>query len=1188
MLRVLTRPPPSVACSVAVYRCRLIWRRSLRTISRQYLDHQALPPHTPNDFSKSPDDKAFKAIILPKDFSRLEYSIIINHQRSSIHRLLEDDSSLDEYLHFIASARQLSVKGSQVVGDNFIDLLQLVSGFPTQKSFALLLRLWQIILFDRATACPNIEALQLMILSHKERILYIVLNTRNYHYYELHVLPIYSTPAFTHISRSWNDRVVSTVQLQSLASGKNAASVISINDSLIRSFLLDSGEPIAARRKLVVQLVVAGCINSSNSNDRYFFLETFLSLMQSLGDDHLLFLDAQYEVYNKALVLMCPPTGVHFVDHMERITSILTRLNYHDPKCILNLISSIMSAIHRFSPNNVLNLWKYKTNLVASGDLKLGLGLRPHDLTRAMGALCKLRLFHECLALYARNPDLQSDEQIDVILRVCEDSKDWKMLQSQFEDMYGKGQLPFVGHYAIVMNALASIGARDEVDLLYAQFKKRKLVANAAIYLALIRSRLYVNDIVGAQDCFKKYLVRLGAGTISGDVTAYLHSQLFKAYFQMNDVDGVMSFLKTIIGQQKQNERKLLNSTTLGNMANFFAANLRLAELEFIRKTAVDLNLHDAPFLVALAGAYIRLDQFERAQEIIMTAHAESPVPYTNPAVYAQHLRLCRSWHAHATSSNQRHHLRKQMKFISKLVTLKHLHVLTLKSNPALLEEIIKYTLKYGLMDQAYDAFGIARNSEVLSEIHFLPFLKHYLQLNTPNSSSQVLKLYRRMAEERIEVTPRTYLYLMEALISLDCKARNGLENSYKLLQSIFDTNGLSLRGTKVKSKLATVALHEVFPVIGKIVASFVDASDDSGKTIDIFVTFIQQAKSIMGPRLSNPIRFMIYESMSRLYLCQNQYSLAEKIAKTGLADLDAIIDRFVATYPYQNEPMGQLPRAIEALYRKLAGTRIRCLRESQEQHEYVGLLKELHRRGIRFSGMQYNSMFSYLLTLSSPEIDWSESLPLILSISEAYLVAGNWVEASLNSKRLRLYKLAILHLCQGDVSLFDQYKILNDYYGVHSLQQLHEEFVGIRGRHHHLEEFISLFYRDRHLFNVGRMTHDFVLDNMPIFFVPERRIATPNVIQPYILTNLLYKVLQCCGDDKDALFKLMDAYPGTIEMLFYNGEARLRQHQFRREISQRVAPRSDHESSSQVKARAWKAMSELIRTPNATDFIGA
>lgn len=1188
MLRRLSKLPPYLACSGVQHRChRLLWRRSLHSHPRlrQFSGHQSLASNDRIDFSQSLQDTLVNSITLPKDFSHLEYKIIIRHHRSSVCRLLDDKLSLEEYAHFVESCPEFSARGARIIGDNFVELLDLVSGFPTKISFALLLDLWRILLLDKTTPCPNTQALQLRLISHKERMLHILLNTRNYSYYKLHVLPIYSMPAFTNVHRSWNDRVVWTVQLQSVVSEDSEDPIISVNDNKIRSFLRDANEPIHARRKLIVQLLVAGCINSDNVNDRYFFLETFLSQMQSLGDGHLLFIDSQYEVYYKALVFMCPPQGVHFVEHMIRLTSILERTNYHSSECILNLISSIMVAIHRFSPNNVLNLWKYKTNLVASRGLKLSVGIRPHDLTEAMSALCKLRLFHECLDLYARHPELQTDEQIDVLLQVCEDSKDWKMLQSQFEEMYGRGQLPFVGHYAIVMNALASIGARHEVDLLYAQFNKRKLVANAAVFLALIRSRLHGNDIAGAQECFQEYLARLGAGTISGDATAYLHSQIFKAYYQMNDVDGVMSFLTEIIAKQKQTTRKLVCSNTLGDMAAFFASNYRLAELERIRKVAMDLNLYDTPFHVDLAGAYIRLDQFERAQEIIMTAHSESPVPYTNPAVYAQQLRLCRLWHAHTTSPDKRHQLRKQMKFISKLVTLKHLHVLTLKSNPILLEEIITYTLKYGTMDQAYDAFGIARNSEVLSEIHFLPFLRHYLQLNTPDSSSQILKLYRRMAEERIEVTPRTYVYLMNALISLDCKARNSLDNSYKLLQSIFDTNGLSLRGTKAKSKLATVTRLEAFPAIGKIVASFVEASDDSGKTIDIFVAFIQQAKTIMGPRMSSPVRFMIYESMSKLYLGQDQYDLAEKIAKTGLADLDTIIDRFIATYPYENEPIGQVPRALEALYRKLAGTRIRCLQKSQQQFKYVDLLRELHHRGVRLSGVQYNSMLSYLLTLSAPEIDWSETLPLILSISESYLVAGNWVEASLNSKRVRLYKLAILHLCQKDILQFDRFKILNEYYGVHSLQQLHQEWSGLSGREDALKEFTKLFYKDRHLFNVGRMTHDFILDNMPIFFVPERRITTWNILQPYNLTNLLYKVLECCGDDKIALFKLMDTYPGTIEMLFYNGEARLRSKQFRREIDSRVAPRGDNESSSQVKARAWKAMSDLIRAPNASDF---
>ena len=84
--------------------------------------------------------------------------------------------------------------------------------------------------------------------------------------------------------------------------------------------------------------------------------------------------------------------------------------------------------------------------------------------------------------------------QESLILELSKVTKDWNALQKNFENMYGRGNLPLTVHYGIAMQALNTLRADEELGRLYDQLQKRGLHLNSTVMDALIRSKIRLLD----------------------------------------------------------------------------------------------------------------------------------------------------------------------------------------------------------------------------------------------------------------------------------------------------------------------------------------------------------------------------------------------------------------------------------------------------------------------------------------------------------------------------------------------------------------------------------------------------------------------------------------------------------------------------------------------------------------------
>ncbi len=128
------------------------------------------------------------------------------------------------------------------------------------------------------------------------------------------------------------------------------------------------------------------------------------------------------------------------------------------------------------------------------------------DLTCVMRAYIKINEPKKALALYRRFPNLHEDRQFDPLISAYGKIYDWNNMQQTFEGLFGKGELPNLLHYSIVMNALAKNKNLDLVNALWNQVLERKMAPNKAIFEAVIRAYYHNNEPETALKWFEKMI----------------------------------------------------------------------------------------------------------------------------------------------------------------------------------------------------------------------------------------------------------------------------------------------------------------------------------------------------------------------------------------------------------------------------------------------------------------------------------------------------------------------------------------------------------------------------------------------------------------------------------------------------------------------------------------------------------
>lgn len=1044
----------------------------------------------------------------------------------SVESLIFDKDAVRE-LWSILQSDSVNERDLELIGRHFANLLEIVNGYSSERNVDLLCEIWRTVFQHPSKSIWG--DIQRKILEKKDRFLHILMNYGRYLFYEHEVKPLYSSPEYLKL-QSWTDTIANTVRFTSIDGN------LIVDTNSVSRFLVDKDHTIVQKRKLL-SIVLRKCLLYSSKTQHGTSAATFFSLLSAVEEDHMNLVGTEHDVYSSGLrILFTPPKTISIEAHLQMLLHHIKATNVEQEA---RFLTTAMFTILSIAPKSVLEICKLKESL--------HLQLSHMDLTICMNGLRELKKYDAVLELYQNHPDLHNDDQIMILLQVSKETHDWKGLQCKFEEMYGKGYLPYEGHYALVMNALASLGSVLEVYQLYGQLKRRQLHPSPSVYAALINVHLFTGNVAKAEQEFEGYLEGVKNGENRAEATAYLLSLIVKVQAKSQNLTDQLLFLEKYVQKEKELGINLIDSEHLCATLNLAATVFSPFCLERVLKIASKSNKITTSFLESTVRAYTHLEQFEKAEEIAYEAHIQSDVPFTNAVIYKAQLRNYRLWYLSDRTRETRNFI---LDRVDALIARFKNRKIRIEGSKGLMAEIIKFQLLRNKVADARDILIQAEKADMLSENLITPLMNYYSKQKTYDGFSKVLDLYRQMASQKIPIGTKSYVYLMKALIYLDGKNDNGLENSYKLLESLFELNGIKLENPS-KSRILVDHAHNSAVDLCRVVSSYVMACNEvSEKTNALLFDFVKFLRTILGENLSNELRFTIYHLLGKLYLHQGLPELSSRLVDSGLDELETKIKQYIDRYQYGADAV--IPRALGYIYRQLFGLKLNLLEvdEGVLTDDYLKLYKQASLLQVQVSGVHYNALLDQLTRNHD-----LRCLDSCLEICEEHLITGNWIEAKIMRKQQYLYKIVICHFIRaiGEDAVTRNFKILNSYYNVLDLKKLQREFSRVKDP---LRTMEAELYEVNQLVDRGSdWTVDEILANIPEFFNPERLISSAFKVAPYLLNRLTSLVKHHCGSDKDTAFKLMDKYPETMEYLLFHESNSMRRGIFRSMIDE-VIPR--------------------------------
>lgn len=1068
----------------------------------------------------------------------------------TIEKILGDPLLQATYLKNIQHSKS-QLHSVHSVFENAIDM---ATGEYSYEAYELVLKIWGIVFLK---GFPD-QKLQRKLILSKLKVIHLMINNGEYRPYEMLIRPVY-TMGHLKARASWADTVISTLQLT------REGDRLRYSRQSILTFL-KSDRSIDDKRLFISIFVRKALLYSPSQSVLPAVLRDLIGFLDQIGDGHLLFNTAEYLVYEKSLRLIFTPYD--FASTMEIIESIVMEAT-ESKDSLSRFVSSLMYAVSSSDPETTVALWNYKseklnTNMLEYRDLE--------DLRNVMNAYFCLKAYDRVLKVHAENPSLQDEDQIEILLKISEQIKDWKLLQKQFEDMYGHNQLPHVTHYAIVMNALASLGVVKEVEQLYLQLLKRNLQPTSEVFTALIQANAKAGNVHKAKKWYEVFLQQVEKGNIPESKVAVLQTELVKADLVDSNPGVTLATFRSIIDAQSKSNKILVSSPLVHKMLTYLTTTYRESEFDVVFEMARKYQLINEQVYCRTVNSLTQFGRYEKAEQVAFEAHLESPVPFASASVTRAQLRNYRAWYKNTSNRDIRRFIADRVTTIIKRIDA---NKISPRDMEHLLVDVIKHYASLNKLKAAASYFERVKRMHALTEEHYLPFLEHSVRLDTYEGYAQILERYREMAKLKVSISARTYLYLIRALLHMDKVNHTGYENSYKLLESVFELYGMSTVDNIAANNVALADLSRNAPTLLRIISEYsVATSGHSDKGMGLAVKFLNQIKEKLGPHIGPELRMAILHEMGKIYFARGDFQGARDLINNATKEINDMIDI---------DGGSTTSKRLLIRYRHFVSLLLRVLRQTHADPPlYHKILEETLKRDIRLSGKQYAEISVEVLRTKTPA-----ALHHVLEACEKYLVSGNWIEIKIRRKIHYIYKLFVVYLSRtlSRDTIASKYYILNRYYSAEDMDSLKNEFRHIRdplaALAHQLEEYNAL--------NPGESwTPGQLLRHLPEFFIPERRIPTTNIIIPSLASPLYNSVEAHCNGHMEPAFELYDQFPESMEYLLYFGDERTRMVGFRNEIDALVPPSKSvqMEDSLSRRQRALEALDHLRITTSDIDSI--
>lgn len=1031
----------------------------------------------------------------------------------SILKHLDNKLTIEQVMHEKLEKPDLN---SEDIKQSYDLLLYSALTFETSENISALFELWEHIM-----TTDSLHILHPHLLSQRKSLLYIIMNTKNFLYYEIYIKPIMDKFSIEPI---WDDKVVTTMKAQ------KEDNELTFDYPSIINLIKGNTITLARKRLLILKFVQIVFIHRSTTQEKMLCIEKFFEFVKVIGDNHCLFRGEEFNDLSKALRLIAMPPG-NFEGHLKYLKSFF---NEEETQYFGNFLTSAMHSIRNISPETALKYWKFKLNYSRLDNTFLN----HHDLKIALTAFSTLNLNSRAIETYNAFPLLHNDDQISVLLKIVSKNEDWGSLQKYFEMMYGRTGLPNTSHYSIVMNKLASKGKIEEVDALYIQYKQRKLTPNESILNALIDSRIYHNKLDEAVDIYKDFLSLPGLESISAPILTIL----IKAHLTQNDINGALAILNEAVENQKLVNYSIVEVEQIIKIIKYAAQNFLPHLIPQMHSLAKLLNLDNKKLLSSLIKAYTNLSQYDLASGLVIELHKLSEKPFSDAHVYALQYKNLFEWWKSLRTSPKKSLIFQRMVYIEWLIFGSD--KITESHKALLIFEISRYYLWKKSYTIVLELFNEYNTRDSLIEHYYIPLFRAYSQNPDYDLCMNILDLYDNMVSKGVKLTIKSSVYLMKARLYLD--GHNGTEvdkhaKSYEFLRALLERYGISFKGEASKIKPQAFEISKDATSICSIVTEYARAVDGD---VSFFTEVINQLRNVMGVKVSGDLKSLFLLNLVKVLMINGYTNVAEGIIDQGLKITSARIDEYKKLSCFETF---SLPPQLRNEYLNLVEVKLTCLSEEDQvlsrRNGFLELMEQLQRHGLTLAAKPLNTIFIYLLK------NWPLTyLESIISICEENLVKGNRHDALVGRKYQYFYKLVILDTARfKHPDYIKKFEILNEFYGVTSVESLEREFKNVD-----VPKRIGLLVQQKIDHERTRnWTSKRIFGDIAGFFNPER--TQPNIARISTrVCELLYKSIKDLYNTNNAqAFDLMSKYPDTIDYVLQSPEIAIRKMIFRKRLDE-------------------------------------
>ncbi|VVT56502.1 uncharacterized protein SAPINGB_P005111 [Magnusiomyces paraingens] len=239
-------------------------------------------------------------------------------------------------------------------------------------------------------------------------------------------------------------------------------------------------------------------------------------------------------------------TDMVFFENPRDLLRILKTLLDDKPKTnslLVTTIIDILTKTYRFEL--AVDLWNLKCQLGLASSL---------DLYYAMKSYIKMKLPDEALLIYNSNPRLHNDWLFDIVLEAYGKKEDWIGMRQVFDSLFGRGELPNLNHYRIVMEAISKIAQTDVIEFMYNNMLSRNLNPTVSIYNAIMYGQYALGDLDGV----KKAFGMLNSSGLSPDTSSY--NIMLMTYRDLKDLDSALEVLQMATAKEHKISRVIITT----------------------------------------------------------------------------------------------------------------------------------------------------------------------------------------------------------------------------------------------------------------------------------------------------------------------------------------------------------------------------------------------------------------------------------------------------------------------------------------------------------------------------------------------------------------------------------------------------------------------------------------------------